>query len=268
MPAAFSPSFACPPIHCESKFCWDRYPVKAVADRDEERDRAGDPGHRASAAPGRHEELAPEVDDHEEEEQLRAPEMRAVHEMPDRRGVPPRRARRARSPRRRRGSRRTRRARGRRRRRPTRRRRRAACRAGACRAAAPPRRRRAHARSRWRLAGARSPLPLRAGTGARSRGRRRRSSDDHDEVRVRDQEPALVDVAGPAVEVDQRREDPDVEGQHAGGLFDPPRSRATAKARMLDTAYYLLAATSAHSGAIPAGDVIHHIQDVSQPGRA
>ena len=61
-------------------------------DRAEERDRAGDPGHRATAAPGGHEELAPQVDDHGEEEQLDAPQVQAVDEVADRRHVPPLRA--------------------------------------------------------------------------------------------------------------------------------------------------------------------------------
>ena len=63
------------------------------ADRDQERDRARDPGQRAPPPPGSHEELAPQVADHEEEEQLGAPEMQAVAEMTHARDVPPTRAR-------------------------------------------------------------------------------------------------------------------------------------------------------------------------------
>ena len=65
--------------------------MNAVADRDEERDGAGHPRQRAAAAPGGHEELAPQVDDHEEEEQLHAPEVEAVDEVADDERVPPRR---------------------------------------------------------------------------------------------------------------------------------------------------------------------------------
>ena len=58
-------------------------------DRDEEGDHAGDPGEPALAPPGRHEELAPQVDDHEEEEDLDAPQVEAVDEEPRRTSVPP-----------------------------------------------------------------------------------------------------------------------------------------------------------------------------------
>ena len=57
--------------------------------RGEERDHAGDPGHRPPAAPGGHPELAPQVDDHEDEEQLHAPEVQAVGELTQRRRVVP-----------------------------------------------------------------------------------------------------------------------------------------------------------------------------------
>ena len=43
----------------------------------------------ALAPPGRHPELAPQVDDHEGHEQLDAPQVQAVEEVPDRVGVPP-----------------------------------------------------------------------------------------------------------------------------------------------------------------------------------
>ena len=45
-----------------------------------------------SAAPRGHPELAPQVDDHEREEQLDAPQVHRVDEVAERRDVPPRRA--------------------------------------------------------------------------------------------------------------------------------------------------------------------------------
>src|SRR6266487_213087 len=62
------------------------------ADGGHKRDRAGDPGQLALAAPCRHPERAPQVDDHEEEEQLGAPQVQAVDKQPDLGGVPPGRA--------------------------------------------------------------------------------------------------------------------------------------------------------------------------------
>ena len=64
-------------------------PGEALHDRGDERDHAGDPGERAAAAPGRHPELAPQVDDQERHEQLDAPQVNAVEEVADRVGVPP-----------------------------------------------------------------------------------------------------------------------------------------------------------------------------------
>ena len=60
--------------------------------RDQEGDRAGDPHAAAAPAPGRHPVLAPQVDDHREEEQLHAPHVNAVEEVPDAGLVPPGRA--------------------------------------------------------------------------------------------------------------------------------------------------------------------------------
>ena len=58
-------------------------------DRGHERDHARDPGEATLPAPGRHPELAPQVHHHEREEQLDAPEVERVHEVPQRRHVPP-----------------------------------------------------------------------------------------------------------------------------------------------------------------------------------
>ena len=58
-------------------------------DPDQERDDAGHPRPAAPAAPGGHEELTPEVDDHKEEEQLHRPEVDAVDEVSDAGVVPP-----------------------------------------------------------------------------------------------------------------------------------------------------------------------------------
>ena len=62
---------------------------KGGADRHQEGHHPGHPGQHASAPPRRHPELAPQVNDHEEEEQLHAPQVQAVEEMPHRGGVPP-----------------------------------------------------------------------------------------------------------------------------------------------------------------------------------
>ncbi len=62
---------------------------EALHDRGQERDHAGDPGQRAAAAPGRHPELGPQVDDQQRHEQLHAPQVQAVAEVPDRVVVPP-----------------------------------------------------------------------------------------------------------------------------------------------------------------------------------
>jgi hypothetical protein len=64
---------------------------QGAGDRDHERDRPDHPDAGPPAAPGRHEELAPQVDDHEEEEQLDCPQVDAVDEVPDAGVVPPRR---------------------------------------------------------------------------------------------------------------------------------------------------------------------------------
>ena len=56
---------------------------------DEEDNRAGDPHAAAASAPCGHPVLAPEVNDHHKEEQLHAPEVDAVEEMPDAGVVPP-----------------------------------------------------------------------------------------------------------------------------------------------------------------------------------
>ena len=65
---------------------------EALHDREHEGDHAGDPGHRAAAAPGGHPELAPQVDDDQGHEQLDAPQVQAVEEMTDRVVMPPVRA--------------------------------------------------------------------------------------------------------------------------------------------------------------------------------
>ena len=58
-------------------------------DRGEERHHAGDPRPGPTAAPGGHEELAPQVDDHERHEQLNRPQVHAVEEVTGDGGVPP-----------------------------------------------------------------------------------------------------------------------------------------------------------------------------------
>ena len=65
---------------------------EALHHRGDERDHAGDPGPGPAAAPGRHPELAPQVDDQQRHEQLDAPQVQAVEEMPDRVVMPPVRA--------------------------------------------------------------------------------------------------------------------------------------------------------------------------------
>ena len=67
-------------------------PGKALDDRGHERDHAGDPGPGPAAAPGGHPELAPQVDDQQRHEQLDAPYVQAVEEVPERVVVPPVRA--------------------------------------------------------------------------------------------------------------------------------------------------------------------------------
>jgi hypothetical protein len=62
---------------------------EARHDRGQEGDHAGHPGHGPAAAPGGHPELAPQVDDQQRHEQLDAPQVQAVEEVPDRVGVPP-----------------------------------------------------------------------------------------------------------------------------------------------------------------------------------
>ena len=62
---------------------------EALDDRGNERDNAGDPGHRPAAAPGGHPELAPQVNDQQRHEQLDAPQVHAVEEMPERVVMPP-----------------------------------------------------------------------------------------------------------------------------------------------------------------------------------
>ena len=62
------------------------------ADGGDEGNHPGHPGQRPVAAPGRHPELAPQVDHHEREEQLDAPQVERVDEAPQRRDVPPGRA--------------------------------------------------------------------------------------------------------------------------------------------------------------------------------
>ena len=54
-----------------------------------EDDDADHPGRRAAVAPARHEVLAPQVQHHEDEEDLDRPEVQAVHEPPDARLMPP-----------------------------------------------------------------------------------------------------------------------------------------------------------------------------------
>ncbi|MGY3062886.1 hypothetical protein ACVWZD_007184 [Streptomyces sp. TE3672] len=48
------------------------------ADRSDEDDGPGDPGQCPPSAPGGHEELSPQVDDHDEHEQFHAPQVQAV----------------------------------------------------------------------------------------------------------------------------------------------------------------------------------------------
>jgi hypothetical protein len=62
---------------------------EALDDRRDEGDDAGHPGGGAAPSPCRHPELAPEVDDHEGHEELDAPQVHAVEEVPDGVGVPP-----------------------------------------------------------------------------------------------------------------------------------------------------------------------------------
>jgi hypothetical protein len=62
---------------------------EALHHRGQEGDHAGDPGQGPAAAPGRHPELVPQVDDQQRHEQLDAPQVQAVEEVPDRVGVPP-----------------------------------------------------------------------------------------------------------------------------------------------------------------------------------
>ena len=64
-------------------------PGEALDDRHTERDYAGHPGEHPLATPGGHPELAPQMDDHERHEQLDAPQVQAVEEVPDRVVVPP-----------------------------------------------------------------------------------------------------------------------------------------------------------------------------------
>src|SRR5438128_12247370 len=58
-------------------------------DADGERDDADHPGGRPAFTPARHEVLAPEVQHHEDEEHLNAPEVEAVEKAADTRKVPP-----------------------------------------------------------------------------------------------------------------------------------------------------------------------------------
>src|SRR4249920_144063 len=67
-------------------------PGEGGADRDQEDDRPRYPGPASTAAPGTHEELAPQVHDHGEEEHFDRPEVDAVEELPDAGVVPPGRA--------------------------------------------------------------------------------------------------------------------------------------------------------------------------------
>ena len=50
------------------------------AERGQEADHARHPSQRSTATPSGHPELPPQVDDHEDEEQLHAPEVQAVDE--------------------------------------------------------------------------------------------------------------------------------------------------------------------------------------------
>jgi hypothetical protein len=63
--------------------------AEALHDRDEKGQHPADPGARPLPSPGGHPELAPEVDDHQRHEQLDAPQMEAVEEVPDGVRVPP-----------------------------------------------------------------------------------------------------------------------------------------------------------------------------------
>src|ERR1019366_2764146 len=62
---------------------------EALDDRSHEGDHAGDPGPRPAAAPRCHPEFSPQVDDEQRHEELDAPQMQAVEEMPERVVMPP-----------------------------------------------------------------------------------------------------------------------------------------------------------------------------------
>src|SRR6266567_1236986 len=77
----FTASFALTAIHWASKFCGDN--------TDPEGHRPDHPGRCTALPPARHEVLSPEMQDHEDEEHLHAPEMEAVEEAAGAREVPP-----------------------------------------------------------------------------------------------------------------------------------------------------------------------------------